>query len=587
MTSVLSFAPTFYSFLNGLYRLQLQAALAFSALPIRSLYRILNAYLWPGFTPKSIPGLRLWLSASNLNLNDGDRVSLWPDFSGLSLNASASGTDRPTFRTNVVNGKPAVRFDGSNLMTTARFNLNQPDTLIAVAKQTDKSAYAMFFTGAQIIGGLNSQFTGAVGFSNGWFMMNANFTNNDFIDHSGAFHVFTGVFQGSPTFNGYGLVDGVQTMSTLNVGSSNFDDQIMFGRWGPNTSSPYWMIGDIAELIAYDHALTTSEMLALNGYLGDEYGISIAGNTTLFKNILKNAFQAAVNFTVEFIGHIPGFFTSLLTSALNFTSSFATHIVGQTFVTLTAALSFVGLHRKRWTYALQAAAISFAGTVSGLLEHFAVTLSSAVSFVSDWSQRRTVFVLSSFLSFHGQERSHWSIPFRKAWAATLSFVGDIGAPGIHAVFRQFLNSALSFSAYFYTLPAALLFEATLRFRGIVQRSWDKMRALFYVLANVFDQKILFSGEHIARATQSMSNQQLIDTTPTLIDFLGLPDQPLNTVFIKNLDAFNSVRVDNSTSFSNFPQTIAPGAGVLISPQTNQIWAIAVGAPVMIEVIAGK
>lgn len=66
-----------------------------------------------GFNPARVPGCVLWLDAWGFgNLNDGDAISTWTDRSGRGNNATSTSTQRPTFKTNIVNGKPIARFDG-------------------------------------------------------------------------------------------------------------------------------------------------------------------------------------------------------------------------------------------------------------------------------------------------------------------------------------------------------------------------------------------------------------------------------------------------------------------------------------------
>ena len=47
-------------------------------------------------------------------LVDGDLVTIWKDSSGNGHDATQTGTARPTFKTNIINGKPVVRFTSTN-----------------------------------------------------------------------------------------------------------------------------------------------------------------------------------------------------------------------------------------------------------------------------------------------------------------------------------------------------------------------------------------------------------------------------------------------------------------------------------------
>src|ERR1041384_5965794 len=73
--------------------------------------KLVNPFMSFGaFNPLSIAGCKLWLKADVLTLNDGDAVSTWTDSSANLTDATQTGTNRPTFKTNIVNGKPVCRF---------------------------------------------------------------------------------------------------------------------------------------------------------------------------------------------------------------------------------------------------------------------------------------------------------------------------------------------------------------------------------------------------------------------------------------------------------------------------------------------
>ena len=66
------------------------------------------------FSPRDVSNLILWLDASAITgLNNNDPVATWSDRSGNGNDATqATATNRPLYKTNIVNGKPVVRFDG-------------------------------------------------------------------------------------------------------------------------------------------------------------------------------------------------------------------------------------------------------------------------------------------------------------------------------------------------------------------------------------------------------------------------------------------------------------------------------------------
>src|SRR4051812_19518760 len=87
------------------------------------------------FAPTDISGLKLWLKADSLSLNDGDAVTTWTDSSGNSNTASqGTAANKPTYKTAVLNALPVVRFDGSNdYLGVARNSGLEPAAMTVVA----------------------------------------------------------------------------------------------------------------------------------------------------------------------------------------------------------------------------------------------------------------------------------------------------------------------------------------------------------------------------------------------------------------------------------------------------------------------
>lgn len=67
------------------------------------------------FDPKAIPGLLYWFAADKITgvTADDTIVTTWTDSSGNNRDAVAGGTQRPTFKTNIKNGRPTIRFNGT------------------------------------------------------------------------------------------------------------------------------------------------------------------------------------------------------------------------------------------------------------------------------------------------------------------------------------------------------------------------------------------------------------------------------------------------------------------------------------------
>lgn len=68
--------------------------------------------------PTDVSGCVLWLDAGEITgLNDDDSIPLWEDQSGEGHDYTQDVAGfRPTYKINILNGKPAVRFDGNDYL---------------------------------------------------------------------------------------------------------------------------------------------------------------------------------------------------------------------------------------------------------------------------------------------------------------------------------------------------------------------------------------------------------------------------------------------------------------------------------------
>jgi hypothetical protein len=70
--------------------------------------------VWPsGWSPDALPGLTVWLDASQLALADGATVSPWPNLADATKPGTMVGTPAPTVRANALKGQRVVRFTAS------------------------------------------------------------------------------------------------------------------------------------------------------------------------------------------------------------------------------------------------------------------------------------------------------------------------------------------------------------------------------------------------------------------------------------------------------------------------------------------
>jgi len=231
-----------------------------------------------------ITGLSLWLRADCVTGNaadpaDNSTVNTWTDLSGLGNNATRqSGT--PTFQSdasNLINSQPVVNFDGSSTFTSIDIRA------ITRSNVSIFAVYKLRSTNQVGVWGIDD---------GGWdrFFM-ARWNGDDgIISHSGTTTV--------PLSGQNGVTKFVTTIYKYNVnsGSSVYDNGTLVNSFTDQAAisaaqstlrigsigaigGGYQLIGDIAELIIFDQALSDTDRKTVNGYLNTKYNLGMsAGN---------------------------------------------------------------------------------------------------------------------------------------------------------------------------------------------------------------------------------------------------------------------------------------------------------------------
>jgi len=234
----------------------------------------------------NIPNNVVWYDASVSNVTNfntapanGDDLSQWKDKSGTGHNANQSGNAsvKPNWYSNVQNGYGVVRFNGSSsvsLTNPATFLRSQSGfTLFVVAKassltgnrslvSSDTGGYRIYFNGT------NYQVATAGG--TGTSSLTGDTTK---------FHVFTVVFDGSAADNAsrlkfrYDGADQSLNFGVTTVGSStSASTQYYYLGVDDTGSAGYWQ-GDMGSLIVYTRALNSNELIGVETYLKNFWGL--------------------------------------------------------------------------------------------------------------------------------------------------------------------------------------------------------------------------------------------------------------------------------------------------------------------------
>lgn len=206
-------------------------------------------------SPIATDNLGLWLKADAITgLNDGDPVATWVDASPVAGNAVQSDpTLQPTFRTNVVNGYPVVRFTNDTMTFANRVGGH----VFLVTKGATGSGDGQIFHG-------NGQFRGWGGTSYLYFDGGYRFSNTTTTYFSWAAREFS--FNGGTVsfFDNGGTLGAVSNASILN-----------WNRMGAFAGPSQFYNGDYAEILIYTSQLNSVEQTLVQNYLGAKYALPL------------------------------------------------------------------------------------------------------------------------------------------------------------------------------------------------------------------------------------------------------------------------------------------------------------------------
>jgi hypothetical protein len=214
------------------------------------------------WTPTQLgSNLKAWYDATELVLSDTNAVATWPDLSGNS-NDITEATNRPTYRTNIQNSLPVVRFDGTN------------DRLSKVGGITGISAQPLTFffaldsntAGRRLV---NVGTTFAIGHeATNVFRMFAG-TNLDYVASNTNWNVHVCVFN---TTSSAGSLNGtLSSVATSGTNAASGDFSV-----GSSLTPSVFLNGDFGEIGVVNGAVSTADRQRIEGYLGWKWGVSLA-----------------------------------------------------------------------------------------------------------------------------------------------------------------------------------------------------------------------------------------------------------------------------------------------------------------------
>lgn len=234
-----------------------------------------------GFNPASIAGIANWWDANDaatLTFNSGF-VETWTSKAGLKTAASQSvSNNRPA--TTTVSGKTALSFDGTNDGLTFTGTARTDETWIIAAAQTvDQGGTRQLIAdngggfGIGIAkGGTRLIDTIWGGYTDGVNRQRTTYSGDPSVPFGPGVISVTRSAAGG----GFMFIDGTQRTSIFGASSFTTSLSTTIDRIGFLTSSAFQFQGWIGEILCYSRALSASERLKVERYLGKKFGITVA-----------------------------------------------------------------------------------------------------------------------------------------------------------------------------------------------------------------------------------------------------------------------------------------------------------------------
>ncbi len=227
----------------------------------------------------TISGLALWINADSVQLSTGAQISKCYDLSGNANDAIQSiAAQQPILTNSTLNGHKTMLFDGID--DVIKFNsIATIRTVFWVVKRNLPSYYCTLLgAGASLdfVGGANNQIWDQTYTSP--FILNGQTNRN--------FNTINGVITSYP--QQYGVLSLV---TTDNVLAENFGSE-------RGISGRFWD-GELAELIIYNQALTTTQVNTIENYLNNKYAppVKLPNDITIFNSFCDTVISPISNYS--------------------------------------------------------------------------------------------------------------------------------------------------------------------------------------------------------------------------------------------------------------------------------------------------
>lgn len=215
-----------------------------------------------------------WFKADALALSDGASVASWTDSAASPQPvAQATGGNQPIFKTNIVAGKPVVRFDGVNDVLSGGKAWTQGFTVLAVVRQAATGGnYPIVGSplgGNQVRIDTTSKLVTII--TNSATMAQGTVAISN---PTTQFHVLSASSPSSAGIRNVKLVVDGASETIASGGTNTTAGQAMCVGANDPVGSPFFN-GDIAEIVRYDAELSDADRRSVEAYLAAKYGITV------------------------------------------------------------------------------------------------------------------------------------------------------------------------------------------------------------------------------------------------------------------------------------------------------------------------
>lgn len=224
------------------------------------------------FDPRAIAGLKFWVRAEDLALNNGDAVNSWTDLSGTGNTLTA--VNAPTFYStaNTINGKPVVRFihNTNSLVNTSPTGVSASDSasIFFVLRSVTNNNHNVLIIGPVGTGARQILIVNTTG------VLESNRSGLAVVASHAASWTVGLIKQAAILQNGSSNIifrlNGVQVQSSTPASTGYAAGNLSLG------VLPSSGLGvDLAELLFYDNRIADTDVTDIDCYLGTRYGTSV------------------------------------------------------------------------------------------------------------------------------------------------------------------------------------------------------------------------------------------------------------------------------------------------------------------------